>query len=53
MVLGLAIAVVMLWRKYIAVQDARVEDQKAHAQQLLEAIRALDRTTDLVEKRNG
>ena len=50
-IVGLSIAVVALWRRTIRLEDRRSDDQKEHTGEILEAMRAIDRAIDYVEKR--
>jgi len=51
MVVGMGGAVLLLWRRYVATQDARIEDQKEHTAQIIEAIRSMQKAIDYVERR--
>ena len=53
MVLGMALAIVFLWRRYVATQDARISDQKEHTAQLIETMRTVDKAIDFVGERRG
>lgn len=51
--IALAFAVVTLWRRNSKLQDARIADHKAHAAQIVDTIRTLDRAIEYAERRNG
>lgn len=49
-IVGLVVAVGVLWRRLTVVQDARITDQKQHSSQLVDAITA---TADVVKAMEG
>lgn len=53
LILGLAWALWQERRRANSAVDSRIEDQKEHTGQILEAVRSVERAIDAVEGRNG
>lgn len=50
-IVGLAWALLHMWRRLNAVQDARIQDQKEHTAQIIETTRLVDTVLGAVEGR--
>lgn len=52
-ILGMGWALLLLWRRLNAVQDARIADQKEHTAQIIDTTRVVDSAVRALEARRG